>query len=119
MLEKEERMNSSQYISLIEEQANGLQKQDEYDYTLNYNNLYKEEKEKINKFKKLWISIKSSVSVVAWAWQKSFNEEVTLRRDRWIKSLKSDFYIDEATNILQDLNSKDYNGLAHLKINKD
>lgn len=125
MLERsKERMNSSQYISLIEEQAKWVkQKQDEYDYTLNYNNLYKEkefEKEKINKFKKL----SEFQSNLQFQWlpepgKKSFNEEVTLRRDRWIKSLKSDFYIDEATNILQDLNSKDYNGLAHLKINKD
>ena len=125
MLERsKERMNSSQYISLIEEQAKWVkQKQDEYDYTLNYNNLYKEkefEKEKINKFKKL----SEFQSNLQFQWlpepgKKSFNEEVTLRRDRWIKSLKSDFYIDEATNILEDLNSKDYNGLAHLKINKD
>ena len=116
-------MNSSQYISLIEEQAKWVkQKQDEYDYTLNYNNLYKEkefEKEKINKFKKL----SEFQSNLQFQWlpepgKKSFNEEVTLRRDRWIKSLKSDFYIDEATNILEDLNSKNYNGLAHLKINK-
>ena len=125
MLERsKERMNSSQYISLIEEQAKWVkQKQDEYDYTLNYNNLYKEkefEKEKINKFKKL----SEFQSNLQFQWlpepgKKSFNEEVTLRRDRWIKSLKSDFYIDEATNILEDLNSKNYNGLAHLKINKD
>ena len=125
MLERsKKRMNSSQYISLIDEQAKWVkQKQDEYDYTLNYNNLYKEkefEKEKINKFKKL----SEFQSNLQFQWlpepgKKSFNEEVTLRRDRWIKSLKSDFYIDEATNILQDLNSKDYNGLAHLKINKD
>ncbi len=125
MLERsKERMNSSQYISLIEEQAKWVkQKQDEYDYTLNYNDLYKEkefEKEKINKFKKL----SEFQSNLQFQWlpepgKKSFNEEVTLRRDRWIKSLKSDFYIDEATNILEDLNSKNYNGLAHLKINKD
>ena len=125
MLERsKERMNSSQYISLIEEQAKWVKKkQDEYDYTLNYNNLYKEkefEKEKINKFKKL----SEFQSNLQFQWlpepgKKSFNEEVTLRRDRWIKSLKSDFYIDEATNILEDLNSKNYNGLAHLKINKD
>ena len=125
MLERsKERMNSSQYISLIEEQAKWVkQKQDEYDYTLNYNNLYKEkefEKEKINKFKKL----SEFQSNLQFQWlpepgKKSFNEEVTLRRDRWIKSLKNDFYIDEATNILEDLNSKSYNGLAHLKIDKD
>ncbi len=125
MLERsKKRMNSSQYISLIEEQAKWVkQKQDEYDYTLNYNDFYKEkefEKEKINKFKKL----SEFQSNLQFQWlpepgKKSFNEEVTLRRDRWIKSLKSDFYIDEATNILEDLNSKNYNGLAHLKTDKD
>ncbi len=125
MLERSQnRMKTSQYISLIEEQAKWVkQKQDEYDYTLNYDNLYKEkeiEKEKINKFKKL----NEFESGLLFEWlpepgKKTFNKEITLRRDRWIKSLKGDFYIDEATNILEDLNSKSYNGLAHLKIDKD
>ena len=121
MLERSEnRMKSSQYISLIDEQAKWVkQQQDEYDYTLNYNNLYEEkefEKKKINKFKKL----NEFESGLEFEWlpepgKKMINKEITLRRNRWIKSLKSDFYIDEATNILEDLNSKNYNKLAQLK----
>ena len=121
MLERSEnRMKSSQYISLIDEQAKWVkQQQDEYDYTLNYNNLYQEkefEKKKINKFKKL----NEFESGLQFEWlpepgKKLINKEITLRRNRWIKSLKSDFYIDEATNILEDLNSKNYNKLAQLK----
>ena len=121
MLERSEnRMKSSQYISLIDEQAKWVkQQQDEYDYTLNYNNLYQEkefEKKKINKFKKL----NEFESGLQFEWlpepgKKSINKEITLRRNRWIKSLKADFYIDEATNILEDLNSKNYNKLAQLK----
>ena len=121
MLERSEnRMKSSQYISLIDEQAKWVkQQQDEYDYTLNYNNLYQEkefEKKKINKFKKL----NEFESGLEFEWlpepgKKSINKEITLRRNRWIKSLKADFYIDEATNILEDLNSKNYNKLAQLK----
>ena len=121
MLERSEnRMKSSQYISLIDEQAKWVkQQQDEYDYTLNYNNLYQEkefEKKKINKFKKL----NEFESGLEFEWlpepgKKMINKEITLRRNRWIKSLKSDFYIDEATNILEDLNSKNYNKLAQLK----
>ena len=121
MLERSEnRMKSSQYISLIDEQAKWVkQKQDEYDYTLNYNNLYQEkefEKKKINKFKKL----NEFESGLQFEWlpepgKKLINKEITLRRNRWIQSLKADFYIDEATNILEDLNSKSYNKLAQLK----
>ena len=121
MLERSEnRMKSSQYISLIDEQAKWVkQQQDEYDYTLNYNNLYQEkefEKKKINKFKKL----NEFESGLQFEWlpepgKKLINKEITLRRNRWIKSLKADFYIDEATNILEDLNSKNYNKLAQLK----
>ena len=121
MLERSEnRMKSSQYISLIDEQAKWVkQQQDEYDYTLNYNNLYQEkefEKKKINKFKKL----NEFESGLQFEWlpepgKKTINKEITLRRNRWIQSLKADFYIDEATNILEDLNSKNYNKLAQLK----
>ena len=125
MLERSEnRMKSSQYISLIDEQAKWVkQQQDEYDYTLNYNNLYQEkefEKKKINKFKKL----NEFESGLQFEWlpepgKKLINKEITLRRNRWIKSLKADFYIDEATNILEDLNSKNYNKLAQLKNSKN
>ena len=121
MLERSEnRMKSSQYISLIDEQAKWVkQQQDEYDYTLNYNNLYQEkefEKKKINKFKKL----NEFESGLQFEWlpepgKKTINKEITLRRNRWIQSLKADFYIDEATNILEDLNSKNDNKLAQLK----
>ena len=121
MLERSEnRMKSSQYISLIDEQAKWVkQQQDEYDYTLNYNNLYQEkefEKKKINKFKKL----NEFESGLQFEWlpepgKKTINKEITLRRNRWIQSLKADFYIDEATNILEDLNSKKDNKLAQLK----
>ena len=125
MLERSEnRMKSSQYISLIDEQAKWVkQQQDEYDYTLNYNNLYQEkefEKKKINKFKKL----NEFESGLQFEWlpepgKKTINKEITLRRNRWIQSLKADFYIDEATNILEDLNSKSYNKLAQLKNSKN
>lgn len=125
MLERSEnRMKSSQYISLIDEQAKWVkQQQDEYDYTLNYNNLYQEkefEKKKINKFKKL----NEFESGLQFEWlpepgKKTINKEITLRRNRWIQSLKGDFYIDEATNILEDLNSKSYNKLAQLKNSKN
>jgi len=125
MLERSQnRMKTSQYISLIDEQAKWVkQQQDEYDYTLNYDNLYKEkevDKKKINKFKKL----NEFESGLLFEWlpepgKKTFNKEITLRRNRWTKSLKGDFYIDEATNILEDLNSKNYNKLAQLKKSKD
>ena len=125
MLERSEnRMKSSQYISLIDEQAKWVkQQQDEYDYTLNYNNLYQEkefEKKKINKFKKL----NEFESGLQFEWlpepgKKTINKEITLRRNRWIQSLKADFYIEEATNILEDLNSKSYNKLAQLKNSKN
>ena len=90
---------------------------------MNYNNLYQEkefEKKKINKFKKL----NEFESGLQFEWlpepgKKTINKEITLRRNRWIQSLKADFYIDEATNILEDLNSKSYNKLAQLKNSKN
>ena len=121
MLERSEnRMKSSQYINLLDEQAKWVkQQQDEYDYTLNYENLFKEkeiEKKKIERFKKL----NEFESNLEFKWlpeagKKSLNEEISLRRNRWAKSLKKDFYIYEAANILEDLNSENYNKIAQLK----
>ncbi|MDA7741209.1 hypothetical protein N8845_00830 [Flavobacteriaceae bacterium] len=35
----------------------------------------------------------------------TYDDDMQEKRDRWIESLKNDIYIDEAMNLLKDLNS--------------
>ena len=35
----------------------------------------------------------------------TYDDDMQEKRDRWIESLKNDIYVDEAMNLLKDLNS--------------
>jgi carboxyl-terminal processing protease len=45
------------------------------------------------------------------------SKDLTLRRDRWVTSLKGDMYIEEAVNILEDLN-QDFDKILSLNQEK-
>ena len=48
----------------------------------------------------------------------SYNDDMKEKRDRWIKSLQKDIYVNEAMNLLKDLLSFEGNNiLSQININ--
>lgn len=106
-----QRIEENKYIKLVEEQAEWVKKQqNDFNYPLQYavyKNELESDKNYIEKFKKLtefesnfefqWLPEAAS--------DISPNEEVIEKRERWQKSLKKDFYIAEAVEILKDLSN--------------
>ena len=103
------RLESNPYVKLIDEQAKLIkQRQENSEFTLNYNSLVKE-KEKENseseKFKKL-NEFNNTLSFYPTKidFDKISNDSILIKkRDRWEEILTKDIYIDEAVNILNDL----------------
>jgi len=103
------RMNSSEFISLIDENAKWIKSmRDRNIYTLNYSKFKKDlllNEEKVKKYKKL--SDYSSNLIF-----KSLPYEIDLiakdsslgeKRKRWHKNLSKDIYVNESLNVLDDL----------------
>ena len=103
------RMNSSEFISLIDENAKWIKSMRDRDiYTLNYSKFKKDlllNEEKAKKYKKL--SDYSSDLIF-----KSLPYEIDLiakdsslgeKRMRWHKNLSKDIYVNESLNVLNDL----------------
>ena len=103
------RMNSSEFISLIDENAKWIKSVRDRDiYTLNYSKFKKDlllNEEKVKKYKKL--SDYSSDLIF-----KSLPYEIDLiakdsslgeKRKRWHKNLSKDIYVNESLNVLDDL----------------
>ena len=103
------RMNSSEFISLIDENAKWIKSmRDRNIYTLNYSKFKKDlllNEEKVKKYKKL--SDYSSDLIF-----KSLPYEIDLiakdsslgeKRKRWHKNLSKDIYVNESLNVLDDL----------------
>ncbi len=108
------RIAANQQFKLIEENAKWIQKQqDNIDYPLNYN-AYKKELEADEEMAKKFESIADDATHVD-TMNLTFNslpyEEKLMqndsvlqqKRERWHKNLSKDIYIDEAINILRDL----------------
>ena len=104
-----DRMNSSEFISLIDENAKWIKSMRDRDiYTLNYRKFKKDlllNEEKAKKYKKL--SDYSSELIF-----KSLPYEIDLiakdsslgeKRMRWHKNLSKDIYVNESLNVLNDL----------------
>ena len=104
-----DRMNSSEFISLIDENAKWIKSMRDRDiYTLNYRKFKKDlllNEEKAKKYKKL--SDYSSDLIF-----KSLPYEIDLiakdsslgeKRMRWHKNLSKDIYVNESLNVLNDL----------------
>ncbi|WP_405384338.1 carboxy terminal-processing peptidase [Maribacter sp. LLG6340-A2] len=103
------RMEASEQIRLIEENAKWLKaEQEETEISLNYDT-YKEEKlkdkEQSNYFKKL-TDYDSKLTFKSLGYEEQlFTKDSVLRekRDRWHKNLAKDVYVEEAVNVLEDL----------------
>ncbi|MRI01770.1 tail-specific protease [Kriegella sp. EG-1] len=119
------RMANNPQIKLIEENAQWIKsEQDETVISLKYD-VYKEEvkkdKEKSDYFKKM-TDYDSHLSFKSLQYeQELFTKDSILRekRDRWHKNLAKDVYVEEAVNVLQDLQmntiKKDNSKLASVK----
>ncbi|SKB81849.1 carboxy terminal-processing peptidase [Maribacter arcticus] len=105
----EKRMQTSQQIKLIEENAKWLKaEQDETEISLNFET-YKEEKEKDKEqseyFKRL-TDYDSKLTFKSLGYEEQlFTKDSVLRekRNRWHKNLAKDVYVEEAVNVLEDL----------------
>ncbi|MDO1512329.1 carboxy terminal-processing peptidase [Maribacter confluentis] len=107
--DSKKRMQASEQIRLIEENAKWLKaEQDETEISLNYDT-YKEEKikdkEQSDYFKKL-TDYDSKLTFKSLGYEEQlFTKDSVLRekRDRWHKNLAKDVYVEEAVNVLEDL----------------
>jgi carboxyl-terminal processing protease len=81
--------------------------QDDYEYTLNYD-VYLNEREENLKVTDRFKTLNDFDSDLSFEWLPEagveLNNEIKERRDRWVENLKKDFYINEAVNVLGDLN---------------
>ena len=106
--ESRQRMASNFYIKLVDEQAKWIHlQQDDYEYTLNYD-VYLNEREENLRATDRFKALNDFDSNLSFEWLPEAgvvaNEEIKERRDRWVEDLKKDFYINEAVNVLGDLN---------------
>ena len=106
--ESSQRLASNFYIKLVDEQAKWvLLQQDDYEYTLNYD-VYLNEREENLKATDRFKNLNDFDSNLSFEWLPEagveVNEEIKERRNRWVENLEKDFYINEAVNVLEDLN---------------
>jgi len=103
------RMNSSEFISLIDENAKWIKSVRDRDiYTLNYSKFKKDlllNEEKAKKYKKLsdyssdltFKSLPYEIDLIA------KDSSLGEKRKRWHKNLSKDIYVNESLNVLNDL----------------
>lgn len=114
------RLKHNPYIQLIEQQARSIEvQQDDYTYTLNYDD-FVEERAANKKINEKFSALKDYHSTLTFDWIAEpgmpIDDVVKERKKRWVESLEQDFYIDEAVNILEDLNiNLDNYPLAQIK----
>ena len=102
------RLENNPNLLLIEEQALRIQEQqDDYIYTLNYED-YILEQVKNKKLAEKFEGLNDYKSNLLFEWildpRAPINDMIKEKKSRWIESLQKDLYIEEAVNILEDLN---------------
>jgi len=115
----DERLKDSPYIKLVEKQAKRIEnQQDDFSYTLNYQDYLKEQESNRN-ISEEFNDLKDYKSGLTFEWISytgiDQDEVVKERISRWIESLQQDFSINEAVNILEDLNINLDNSVAQIK----
>ncbi len=105
-----DRIENNPLIKLILEQGEWIKfKQNDFDYHLDYLS-YMSERDKDESYSKRFEILKDFNSGLFIKWLPvpfdviGSEEDFRDRRDRWVKGLKKDMYIEEAVNILTDLN---------------
>ena len=107
-----ERIGQNEYFSIIDQHAKLIKsKQDDKTISLDYNS-YKEDQEEFKLQSDKLKVIEEFNSPYLFEWNDnnlnaniSYNDDMKEKRDRWIKSLQKDIYVDEAMNLLKDLSS--------------
>ena len=112
ILNSKNRISRNEYFSIIDQHAKLVKsKQDDKIISLEYSS-YKDELEntKLQNDKLKIIEEFSSPYLFEWNEinfnsNNAYDDDMKEKRDRWIESLKNDIYIDEAMNLLKDINS--------------
>ena len=106
------RLAKNPMINLIHEQGEWIKlKQKDYDFHLNYNS-YISKRDNDKKYSERFDVLKEFESELAFTWLEinmniDKSNDILIRRDRWLKGLKKDIFLDEAVNVLNDLNHDD------------
>ena len=106
------RISENEYFSLIDQHAKLVKSnQDNKIISLDYNSYKEEQKNLKSQSDKLKI-IDEFISPYVFDWNESnqdidssYNDDIKEKRDRWIKVLEKDIYVNEAMNLLKDLSS--------------
>ena len=82
-------------------------KQEDYNFHLDYNS-YIDKREDDKKYTKKFEVLNDFRSDLSFIWleQNEYSNEtddILVRRDRWLETLKKDIFLDEAVNVLDDL----------------
>ena len=112
ILNSKNRISRNEYFSIIDQHAKLVKsKQDDKTISLEYSS-YKDELEntKLQNDKLKIIEEFSSPYLFEWNEinfnsNNAYDDDMKEKRDRWIESLKNDIYVDEAMNLLKDINS--------------
>ena len=113
--QSKKRLKENPMVSLIDEQALWVKRQQsDFSYFLDYDS-FKTEMESKKKYAKRFDKLSEFIAPFEFQWlpeagQKTPPSGTTIeKRDRGVESLKKDFYITEAVRILKDLSSLDSN----------
>ena len=106
------RISENEYFSLIDQHAKLVKSnQDNKIISLDYKS-YKEEQENLKSQSDKLKIIDEFISPYVFDWNEtnqntdsSYNDDIQEKRDRWIKVLEKDIYVNEAMNLLKDLSS--------------
>ena len=107
-----QRLENNPSLTLIDEQALWIKKQQEnYTYPLDYIS-YKAMRESNKTYSERFKKLGEFESSLEFQWlpeaglEIEINDDLITKRERWQKSLKKDIYISEAIEILKDLSTK-------------
>ena len=112
ILNSKNRISQNEYFSLIDQHAFWIKsQQDDKTISLEYSS-YKDDIENTKLQNDKLKVIKKFSSPYSFEWNEinlnsdsTYDDDMQEKRDRWIESLKNDIYVDEAMNLLKDLNS--------------
>ena len=112
ILNSKNRISQNEYFSLIDQHAFWIKsQQDDKTISLEYTS-YKDDLENTKSQNDKLKVIEEFSSPYSFEWNEiklnsdsTYDDDMQEKRDRWIESLKNDIYVDEAMNLLKDLNS--------------
>ena len=112
ILNSKNRISQNEYFSLIDQHAFWIKsQQDDKTISLEYTS-YKDDIENTKLQNDKLKVIEEFSSPYSFEWNEinlnsdsTYDDDMQEKRDRWLESLKNDIYVDEAMNLLKDLNS--------------